>query len=145
MLGYFDGVVYEWSLADGVYTIFMSPENYQLFVKNKEGIWKSYKNSHLTTDNFDYNHFFLIQVTYFWRTLNLGTITVSGTVKDDSLTSNTKTLTLTKVEFDEYKTGGYFRGVRYTWTEQNGVYILYISQSSYNMFMQNMENEKTGF
>ena len=40
VLGYFDGVVYEWSLADGVYTIFMSPENNQLFVKNKEGIWK---------------------------------------------------------------------------------------------------------
>ena len=37
VLGYFDGVVYEWSLADGVYTIFMSPEDYQLFVDNKEG------------------------------------------------------------------------------------------------------------
>ena len=38
VLGYFDGVIYEWSLADGVYTIFMSSENNQLFVKNKEGI-----------------------------------------------------------------------------------------------------------
>ena len=35
--GYFDGVVYEWSLADGVYTVFMLPEDYQQFTNNKEG------------------------------------------------------------------------------------------------------------
>ena len=37
VLGYFDGVVYEWSLADGVYTVFMLPEDYQQFTNNKEG------------------------------------------------------------------------------------------------------------
>ena len=38
VLGYFDGVVYEWSLADGVYTVFMSPEDYLQFTGNKEGV-----------------------------------------------------------------------------------------------------------
>ena len=37
VLGYFDGVVYEWSLANGVYTVFMLPEDYQQFTNNKEG------------------------------------------------------------------------------------------------------------
>ena len=34
-LGYFDGVAYEWSMFNGVYTVFMSPEDYQQFLESK--------------------------------------------------------------------------------------------------------------
>ena len=61
-------------------------------------------------------------------------------VEDDGLATNTITLTLSGGEFDEYKTRGYLRGIKYTWTEQNGVYKVYIPQSSYDMLGQNMES-----
>ena len=49
-------------------------------------------------------------------------------------------LTLTEEEFNEYKERGYFRGIKYTWSMQDDAYIVYISQSSYDKFMQNMES-----
>ena len=65
---------------------------------------------------------------------------------EDNMDLNTKdqtTLTLTKEEFEEYKTRGYLRGIKYTWTEQNGVYMIYISQSSYEKLRQNMDSAGT--
>ena len=65
---------------------------------------------------------------------------------EDNMDLNTKdqtTLTLTKEEFEEYKTRGYLRGIKYTWTEQNGVYMIYISQSSYEKLKQNMDSAGT--
>ena len=37
LMGYFDGITYDWSMFDGVYTVFMTPESYQEFLQNKEG------------------------------------------------------------------------------------------------------------
>ena len=37
LMGYFDGIAYDWSMFDGMYTIFMTPESYQEFLQNKEG------------------------------------------------------------------------------------------------------------
>ena len=37
LMGYFDGIAYDWSMFDGMYTVFMTPESYQEFLQNKEG------------------------------------------------------------------------------------------------------------
>ena len=67
--------------------------------------------------------------------INISSAPFSGSVKD----GDTTILTLSEEEFEEYKRRGYFRSIRYTWTEQNGVYTVYILQTSYNMLIQNME------
>ena len=59
-------------------------------------------------------------------------------------TSETEVLTLTEEEFSEYKTEGYFRGIKYRWTSQDGTYTVYISKSSYDKLRQNMESGPTG-
>ncbi|KAL5268382.1 hypothetical protein ACHWQZ_G002293 [Mnemiopsis leidyi] len=97
-LGYFDGISYEWSMKNGFYTVFMSADNYEQFLRNKES------------------------------------------TSDDLTTSETKVLTLTEEEFNEYKTEGYFRGIKYRWTSQGGTYTVYISKSSYDRLRQNMES-----
>ena len=58
--------------------------------------------------------------------------------------SQTKMLFLTEEEFNEYKTEGYFRGIKYRWTSQDGSYTVYISKSSYDTLRQNMESGSTG-
>ena len=50
-------------------------------------------------------------------------------------------MTLTERQFDEYTSRGYFRGIKYRWSKEGSDYIVYISQSSYNNFMQNMESK----
>ena len=52
-------------------------------------------------------------------------------------------LFLTEEEFNEYKTEGYFRGIKYRWTSQDGSYTVYISKSSYDKLRQNMESGPT--
>ena len=59
-------------------------------------------------------------------------------------TSETKVLTLSEEEFNEYKKKGYFRGIKYRWTSQDGSYTVYISKSSYDKLRQNMESGSTG-
>ena len=59
-------------------------------------------------------------------------------------TSETKVLTLTETEFSEYKKEGYFRGIKYRWTSQDGTYTVYISKSSYDKLRQNMESGPNG-
>ena len=76
----------------------------------------------------------------FRRKRHLGYTTFLEFVEDDGLATDTITLTLSGGEFDEYKTRGYLRGIKYRWTEQNGVYKVYIPQSSYDMLGQNMES-----
>ena len=61
----------------------------------------------------------------------------------DAWASQTKMLYLTEEEFNEYKTEGYFRGIKYRWTSQDGSYTVYISKSSYENMRQNMES--TGY
>ena len=61
----------------------------------------------------------------------------------DAWASQTKMLYLTEEEFNEYKTEGYFRGIKYRWTSQDGSYTIYISKSSYEKMRQNMES--TGY
>ena len=62
----------------------------------------------------------------------------------DAWASQTKMLFLTEEEFNEYKTEGYFRGIKYRWTSQDGTYTVYISKSSYDKLRQNMESGPTG-
>ncbi|KAL5268377.1 hypothetical protein ACHWQZ_G002293 [Mnemiopsis leidyi] len=97
--GYFDGLAYEWSDENRVYTVLMSQKDYQQFLRNKEA------------------------------------------AGGDAWASQTKMLFLTEEEFNEYKTGGYFRGIKYRWTSQGGTYTVYISKSSYDRLRQNMESE----
>ena len=62
----------------------------------------------------------------------------------DAWASQTKMLFLTEKEFNEYKKQGYFRGIKYRWTSQDGSYTVYISNSSYDKLRQNMESGSTG-
>ena len=71
-------------------------------------------------------------------------LTTTESTNDDVTTSETKVLTLTEEEFNEYKTGGYFRGIKYRWTSQGGTYTVYISKSSYDRLRQNMESGPAG-
>ena len=69
---------------------------------------------------------------------------ISEAAGGDAWESQTKVLTLTEEEFNEYKTGGYFRGIKYRWTSQGGTYTVYISKSSYDRLRQNMESGPAG-
>ena len=62
----------------------------------------------------------------------------------DAWASQTKMLFLTEEEFNEYKIEGYFRGIKYRWTSQDGTYTVYISKSSYDKLRQNMESGPNG-
>ena len=68
---------------------------------------------------------------------------LSESTSEDGVISETKVLTLTEEEFNKYKTLGYFRGIKYRWTSQDGTYTVYISKSSYDKLRQNMESRPT--
>ena len=87
---------------------------------------------------------------HFTSTANVSSVHIinesksSESKSEDMATSETKVLTLSEEEFNEYKTKGYFRGIKYRWTSQDGTYTVYISKSSYDKLRQNMESGPTG-
>ena len=64
---------------------------------------------------------------------------ILGSVEEDK-TRTEAVITLSEEQFNEYMENGYFRGVKYRWSSQGDVYKVFISQSSYDKFMRNMES-----
>ena len=158
MSGYFDGLAYEWSDENRVYTVSMSQQDYQQFLTNKSlkkcpisvlnlqfiiqffcflHVWGVFSRTH------DESIYFR-SLTHARSTCSILILHFTEAAGGDAWASQTKMLFLTEEEFNEYKTEGYFRGIKYRWTSQNGSYTVYISKSSYDKLRQNMESGTKG-
>ena len=65
---------------------------------------------------------------------------ISGSKGSDGMVSDIKNITLTREEFSEYKSSGYFQGIKYRWTRHGDTYTVFLSPSSYDMLIKNMES-----
>ena len=140
MSGYFDGLAYEWSDQNRVYTVSMSQQDYRQFLKNKGE--ESCQIQNFKAFNSPFNEF--SRYNYLLTMKTNVCFYFSEAAGGDAWASQTKMLFLTEEEFNEYKTKGYFRGIKYRWTSQDGSYTVYISKSSYDKLRQNMESGPNG-